>query len=77
MNLNNFEVKYNCYIDLYDNSSISYFLDIGFDKTKDLKLNNNFFKNLLNIFGANEYIIREIGDYILRIQLIKTVETIG
>lgn len=77
MNLNNFEVKYNCYIDLYDNSSISYFLDIGFDKTKDLKLNNNFFKNLLNIFGANEYIIREIGNYILRIQLIKTVETIG
>ena len=76
MNLNNFEIKYNCYIDLYDNSNISYFLDIGFNKTKELKLNNNFFKDLLNIFGANKYIIRHIGDYILRIQLIKTVETL-
>lgn len=77
MNINEFEIKNNCYIEVYDNSNSSYFLNIGFDKTEYLLLNNTFFNKLLDIFGAKEFIIREIGDYILTIQLLKTVETIG
>lgn len=77
MNLNNFEVKYNCYIEFYDNNKSFYYLTIGFDKTTEREITNTFFNDLLNIFGANKYIIKAIGNDIISIQLLKTVETIG